>query len=116
VSGGLFIKLYLDEDVSVILAHVLRSRGYSMLTTAETRNLGASDVEQLEFASTNGLAILTHNRRDFDALAVQWSTSGRSHAGILMATRHPVGELARRMLRILDDTTGDELRNLVLYL
>jgi len=38
-----FIKLYLDEDVSVLLASLIRARGFEAVTTLEAGNLGASD-------------------------------------------------------------------------
>ena len=61
----LFIGVYLDEDVSVLVADLLRSRKYDALTTLEAGNVRLSDAEQLAFATSRGLAILTHNRDDF---------------------------------------------------
>lgn len=55
---ALFIRLYLDEDVSVFLAQLLRPHGFEVLTTRETQNLGSSDAVQLQFqqpASTPSL-------------------------------------------------------------
>ena len=57
----LFISLFLDEDVSVLIAKLIRSRAYSAMTTLESRRVGRSDVEQLEFATSQQMAILTHN-------------------------------------------------------
>jgi hypothetical protein len=36
----LFIRLYLDEDVSVVIKQLLASRGYDVLTTQEATKLG----------------------------------------------------------------------------
>jgi predicted nuclease of predicted toxin-antitoxin system len=64
----LFIELYLDEDVAVLVADLVRARGYSALTTREARQLQQSDPDQLNFAVKNQKAFLTHNRADFENL------------------------------------------------
>lgn len=84
----LFIELYLDEDVSVLIAQLLRARGFVVMTTQEAAKLGASDREQLEFATSRGLTLLTHNRRDFETLAQSYFESNQTHPGIMIATRH----------------------------
>jgi hypothetical protein len=35
---SLFIELYLDEDVSVLVADLVRARGYNAITTREAAN------------------------------------------------------------------------------
>lgn len=64
----IFSNLYLDEDVSVLIAEWLRPHGFDILTTRETHNLGQSDSFQLLFAAAQQRAILTPNRGDFEAL------------------------------------------------
>lgn len=44
----LFIQTYLDEDVDVLVATLLRSRGLVVQTTLEADRLGADDNVQLE--------------------------------------------------------------------
>jgi len=46
----IFIELYLDEDVDVLLAELLRARGFSALTAKDAGNRGLSDANQLAFA------------------------------------------------------------------
>jgi uncharacterized protein with PIN domain len=112
----LFIELYLDEDVDVLLADLLRPRGYDVVTVRDAGRLGLSDDEQLAFATKEGRAVLTHNRLDFEALAADFAAQGREHAGIIIATRRPVYDLLRRLLVILDALTADEIRNTVQYI
>ena len=112
----LFLRLYLDEDVSTLLAALLQSRGYEVLTTRDAGRLGSSDAEQLAFAADQGRTIVTHNRPDYDALATDYIAGGQHHAGIICAVRRPVPELARRLLQILDTVTADEMRDLLLYI
>jgi len=72
----LFIELYLDEDVSVLIAELLRARGFQAPTTQAAGRLGGSDAEQLAYATTHRKAFLTHNRADFEALARQYFSAG----------------------------------------
>ena len=44
---NLFIDLYLDEDVSVLVAELVRARGFTALTAREAGQLHASDASQL---------------------------------------------------------------------
>jgi len=60
-----FIRTYLDENVSVIVADILRSRGFESFTAQPAGNKGLTDRRQLEYAVLNGMAILTHDRVDF---------------------------------------------------
>ena len=46
---NLFIELYLDEDVDVLVADLVRARGFVVVTTRDAGNLGASDLDQLYF-------------------------------------------------------------------
>lgn len=112
----LFIELYLDEDVAVLVADLVRARGYSALTTREAKQLQQSDAVQLEFAVNNQRVFLTHNRADFEKLAQEYYEKGQDHYGIIIAVRHPPYEIARRLLIILDQVTADEMKNQVRYI
>lgn len=68
----LFIDLYLDEDVNVVLADLLRARGFRVTTTQAAGQVGKTDENQLAFAARQRKAILTHNRVDFEALAQRY--------------------------------------------
>ena len=116
MSDGLFIGLYLDEDVSVLVAAMIRARGFEVLTTVEAGNLGASDEEQLSFATSIGSVLLTHNRVDFENLAVQRFQTEIAHTGIVIAARHPPGEIARRLLRLLNEVTASDITDQVRYI
>lgn len=93
------IKLYLDEDVDPLLAHVLRNRGVDCLSTKEAGNLGLPDGEQLRFAADQGRTILTFNVKDFVALATKAAISGQHHSGIIVSDHVPFRELLRRVMR-----------------
>lgn len=112
----LFITLYLDEDVSVLVAKLIRSRGFPVRTTQDMDQLGKSDAEQMAFAAHRGMAVLTHNRADFEELARQYAATGREHGGIIIAVRRSPHELAHRLLALLNQLTADEMDNRVLYI
>ncbi|HEY3568744.1 MAG TPA: DUF5615 family PIN-like protein [Thermoanaerobaculia bacterium] len=111
-----FIELYLDEDVDVLVAELVRARGFSVTTTREAGQLGNNDAEQLAFAARERKALVTHNRSHFESLARAYMAEGRPHSGIILATRHPAPELARRLLRILNNVTANEMRFQIRYI
>jgi predicted nuclease of predicted toxin-antitoxin system len=112
----LFIEIYLDEDVDVLVADLLRHRGFSATTTVEEGKRGNTDAEQMAYATARGKAILTHNRRDFEALVQTYFLSGEDHHGVILAVRRVAQEIVRRLLIILNDMTADEMKNQVKYI
>lgn len=112
----LFIELYLDEDVDVFLAQLLRARGFRVMTTQEAKQIGSSDREQLRFAESQDRTLLTHNRVDFETLARRYYEEKKAHTGIIIATRRPPKELCRRVLRLLNEITADEIANQIRYI
>ena len=112
----LFIDLYLDEDVNVLIADLLRARGFQATTTQAAGQIGATDVNQLAFATSQRKAILTHNRMHFEALAQRYFEERKTHSGIVIAVRRPPKELSRRILILLDSMTADEIENQIRYI
>ena len=112
----LFIELFLDEDVDVLVATLLRARGFTALTTREAGQLHNSDAEQLAYAVSQRKTFLTHNRADFEALAKEYWAARQTHYGIIIAVRHPAQEIVRRLLRILNQVTADEMQDQVRYI
>jgi predicted nuclease of predicted toxin-antitoxin system len=112
----LFIGLYLDEDVDVLLADLVRARGFRATTTQEAGHVGRTDAEQLAFATDQGKTILTHNRVDFEALARRYFEDKKTHSGIIIAVRRHPKELARRVLILLNSLTADEIENQIRYI
>jgi predicted nuclease of predicted toxin-antitoxin system len=84
----LFIELYLDEDVDVLVADLIRARGFTASTARDVGNLHEDDDEQLAHAADNQLAFVTHNRAD----------------------------IVRRLLVILNNVTADEMVNQIRYI
>lgn len=80
-------NLYADEQFPLSVVESLRASGHNVLTVQEAGNAGLKvpDDEVLAFASRNGRAVLTLNRRDFKRLHQQQP----SHAGIIVCTDDP---------------------------
>ena len=113
---NLFIELYLDEDVSVLVADLVRARGFFALTTREAGQLHMSDDDQLAYAVAQRKTLLTHNRADFEALAQTYFATRQTHYGIIIAVRHPPHEIVRRLLLILNQVTADEMQDQLRYI
>ena len=112
----LFIDLYTDEDVDILVADLLRGRGFDILTTREAQQLGRNDADQLAYATVAQRAFVTHNRADFEALGQAYLALGQTHYGIIIAVRRPPYQIAERLLRILNVVTADELINQTRYI
>jgi Domain of unknown function (DUF5615) len=107
--------LYFDEDVSVVLAAMLRARGFPVTTTRDAGYLGRTDEQQLHAASDANQILVTHNRADFERLHREWLEAGRRHAGIIIARRRQPGELTVRLGRLLGRLTADDFTNQLFY-
>jgi predicted nuclease of predicted toxin-antitoxin system len=112
----LFIELYLDEDVDVLIADLVRARGYNATTTQVAGNQHVDDDRQLAYAVSLQATMLTHNRADFEELARQHHAAGRTHYGIIIAVQRPPYDLAVRVLTILNSVTADEIENQLRYI
>ena len=111
----LFAEVYLDEDVSVVVADMLEARGFSALTTRDSGRLGTTDLEQLEYAARHGRALVTHNRVDFEELHRRYLTEGRETWGIIVLGRERPGALVASLLKLLNRFTADEFRDQLFY-
>ena len=112
----LFAELYLDEDVSALVATLLRARGFAVLTAQEAGMLAQDDPAQLARAVHLGRCIVTHNRVHFEKLHATYLQSGQEHCGIVVAARRNHYELARRLGVLLNSLTGDDIANHLLYI
>ncbi len=64
----LFASLYLDEDVSILIADILRARGFDVITVRDENMLGRNDTEQLQKAISLQRCLFTHNRIHYEEL------------------------------------------------
>lgn len=110
-----FAALYTDEDMSALVATLLRSRGLNVTTVPEQATLDKTDSEQLEFATSIGRCILTHNRVDFERLHLQYLEADQQHFGIVVVPQKNAYEVAQRVGILVNALTAEEFRNQLLY-
>ncbi|MEM9119723.1 MAG: DUF5615 family PIN-like protein [Cyanobacteria bacterium P01_F01_bin.56] len=110
-----FAALYTDEDMSALVATLLKSRGLDVTTVPEQKTLGKTDVEQLEFATAMQRCLITHNRVDFERLHLQYSAETKQHYGIIVVPQKNAYEVARRIGILVNALTAKDIRHQLLY-
>jgi hypothetical protein len=107
------IRFHLDENIHGGVARGLSRRGIDVTTSKETGLLGASDQTQLEFASSAGRVLVTH---DADHLAA--ATGGLHHCGI--AYRHAekcsVGDMVHALAELWRTQRAAEMVDRIVFL
>ncbi len=114
--SSVFVCLYLDEDVNVLIANLLQARGFDVITARDAGQLHTTDAEQLAYAVSQARTLVTHNRTDFEEFVQNYFDSGQMHYGVIFAVRRSPQEIAQRLLAILNHVTADEMHNQVRYI
>jgi hypothetical protein len=110
--------LYFDEDSARhSLVRELRIRGAEVMTPLEAQMERKTDAEQLEWAARNARVMYSFNRGDFYRLHTVWLQQGQSHAGIILSRQDlSVGEQMRRLLRLVNRLSAEEMVNRIEFL
>jgi len=95
----LFIELYLDEDVDVLVSDLVRARGFKVTTTQGAGQKGKDDDEQLAYAVSHQLTLFTHNRIDFETRTYKQYRARKQAAEFDTAIAHVSCELGRLLTR-----------------
>jgi hypothetical protein len=77
---------------------------------------GLSDESQFQFAAEQGRTILTYNTQDFVPIYELWYEIGHDHAGLIVSDEIPHGELVRRVTKLLETVSAEEMKNMLRYL
>jgi predicted nuclease of predicted toxin-antitoxin system len=112
----LFAALYLDEDVSVLIATLLQARGFQATTARVEGMLGQDDPAQLAHAVSLERSLVTHNRVHFEQFHRDYLAGQRPHFGIIVAGRRSPYELAQRLAVLLNTLTATEFENQLFYI
>lgn len=112
----LFTALYLDEDVSVLIATLLQARGFEATTARAEGMLGQDDPIQLAHAISLERSMVTHNRVHFEQLHRDYLDDNRHHFGIIVAARRSPYEVAQRLAVLLNTLTAAEFENQLFYI
>jgi predicted nuclease of predicted toxin-antitoxin system len=109
-------KIYLNEHLSPRLAAQLRRHGFDAISSQEAMMLSQDDAQQFDWAVKQQRAIVTFNVSDFVELHENYLADGREHFGIILSTAETMTILLHRLLRLLNSSSADELKNQVRWL
>jgi hypothetical protein len=98
------------------LAAQLRQYGFDVTSTVEMDLIAADDDAQLAYAASSQRAIVTFNHKDFALRHIQYVEEGQDHWGIVLSTEETMDVLRRRLLRLLNTLTAEELKNQMRWL
>ncbi len=113
------LRLYIDEDaMSRALIRGLRARGIQLTTPLDEGRIGQTDDEQLEFANRMNRAFYTFNVADFCRLHRDYLANQQTHAGIIVVyrQRYTVGEQIRRLSKLVEEMSAEEMKNQLIFL
>ncbi len=110
------IKFYLDENVDVAFARALTSRNIDTLTTQDAGRIGATDIQQIEFAIKTKRTFFTHNKGDFIIIHKQLISENKEHYGIILADCLPVGEMIKRLSKLWFTLSQEKMKNRLEFL
>jgi hypothetical protein len=107
------IRFYLDENIANAVAEGLRTKSIDVLTTPEAGNMGKTDPEHLAFALAQNRVLVT---QDDDFLTLV--SVGIAHAGIAYYKPQTriVKEILHGLFTLYDNSSQEDMRNLVRYL
>jgi len=110
------LLLYIDEDVHKNLAEELRQRGFDAISALEVGMMEVHDPQHLAFAVSQGRAVLSFNRGDFVRLHRQYMERGWEHYAIIVSPQYPIGETLRRVVRLMETLSAEDMMNRLEYL
>jgi len=120
------LRLLLDEHISYDVAAGLRRRNRSWVVVClaeweKGSHLGLDDAALLEKAATQGLTLVTYNRRTIPLLLKAWAQEDRTHAGLVFVddkTQSPddIGGMVRALLNLFAENGHWNWTNRVCFL
>lgn len=115
-TGKNIPKLLLDEQIWKYLAKLLREQGFDVIHVNEVDLDATPDDQIMEYAVDKRRAVVTFNVRDYVPIAIQYAEDGKEHYGVVVSKELSHGELKRRVTKLLESVTAEELMNAVRYL
>jgi hypothetical protein len=120
------LKVLLDEHVSPSVAEGLRRRHRSLVAICMTEweggeFLGQTDSACLQEAATQGLTLVTYDRRTIPPLLKAWAEEERGHGGVIFVDEKTIspsdtGGLIRALSKLSRKTAKWDWTNRVCFL
>jgi len=100
------VRFLLDQDVPEDLEYSLEALGHEVLKLRHLLPITAADEQVLQLAAERQVILITCNRDDFLALAME-----KPHAGLIILIRRRTRSNERaELVRLLDEAGIDGLR------
>jgi uncharacterized protein DUF5615 len=115
----MLIRLYVDEDAMArAFVQGLRAREIDLITVLDAGMSEQDDAAQLDYAAAQGRVLYTFNVGHFYRLHSEYLARGKNHAGIILVNRqrYSVGEQMRRLLKLINSKSAEEMRNGLYFL
>lgn len=109
-------RFFTDEDIYASVAVALRRQGIDAISTLETGRLSDSDEALLAYATGEGRVLVSFNVGHFAAIHSTWMEQGRHHAGIVVSSQRPIGDVLRRLIRLAGANNADALKDRLEFL
>jgi hypothetical protein len=103
------IRFFTDEDIFGAVAPALRRAGFDAISTPEAGRLNESDESQLAWAAQSGRTLVTFNVSHFANLHPEWMAQTRHHAGIIVSSQRPIGDLLARLVHVADEVDAETM-------
>jgi Domain of unknown function (DUF5615) len=120
------LKLLLDEHISPAVANGLRRRNRGveiryMVEWEDGRFLGQEDSACLREAATQGLTLVTYDRRSIPPLLKTWAEEERMHGGVVFVDEKTIspadmGALVWALTRLARETGNWDWTNRICFL
>ena len=105
------IRFFTDEDVYEAVARALRRAGIDACSTAEVGRRGESDESQIEWPLNEGRVLVTFNVVHFVELHATLLREGRHHAGVVVSSQRPIGDVVRRLIHLSGSLDAESMRD-----
>ncbi len=108
-------RLYLDEDITPLLARLLPDRGHDVISCRDIGATGITDDDQLDRATELGRAILSSNYDDFIRISRECVRDARGHSGIIVSYHQidieTIMDAVELVSRFMTEVDGEHVPN-----
>jgi len=106
----------LNENLSDDIAKRLRADGVDAISSHETGMDTQDDDAQMQFAVSQGRAIVTINKRDFARINARYNASSWQHYGVIVSNDIDHSVIYRRLLKLTANLQAEDIKNRLIKL